>query len=207
MYTRMLATDLKEFKVLRRLDTPQKIQRFLDRLPMNHEERGETCMSPLRVLRERKAHCIEAGFLAGVCLQMHGQKPLIVNLKVEKIDIDHVVALFKQNGYYGAISKTNHIGLRYRDPIYRSLRELMMTYFHEYNLTKNGRKTLLGYTKPINLNRFGTKWITAEYDLWDIAEKVYDTPYISVVPKKNREFLYSAQPFERMVSSIPEWKA
>jgi hypothetical protein len=203
----MDVSEYKEFKLLSRLDTPQKIQKFLDRLPMNHEENGETCMSPLRVLRERKAHCIEAGFLAGLCLRMQGQKPLIVNLKVETIDVDHVVALFKQNGYYGAISKTNHVGLRYRDPIYRSVRELVMTYFHEYNLTKNGRKTLLGYSNPINLNRFGTKWITAHEDLWDIAEKIYDAPYISVVPKENRKYLYAAQPFERRVSSIPEWKA
>ncbi len=126
----MFQPNSREFKILYRLDTPQKIQAFLDRLPMNHEEKGETCMSPLRVLEERKAHCIEAGFLAGVCLSLHGQKPLIVNLKVEEIDIDHIVTIFKQNGYYGAISKTNHVGLRYRDPIYRSVRELVMTYFH-----------------------------------------------------------------------------
>lgn len=201
----MNLSEYKEFKQLTCLDTPQKIQKFLDRLPMNHEENGETCMSPLRVLKECKAHCIEAGFLAARCLSMHGQKPLIVNLKVEKIDIDHVVTIFKQNGYYGALSKTNHVGLRYRDPIYRTLRELMMTYFHEYNLTKNGRKTLLGYTKPINLNRFGTKWITAQEDLWDIAETIYDTPYISIIPQANRKYLYNAQPFERRVNSIPEW--
>lgn len=201
----MLQPNSREFKILERLNTPQKIQAFLDRLPMNHEEKGETCMSPLRVLEERKAHCIEAGFLAGVCLAQHGQKPLIVNLKVEEIDIDHIVTIFKQNGYYGAISKTNHVGLRYRDPIYRSVRELVMTYFHEYNLTKNGRKTLLGYTKPINLNKFGTKWITAREDLWDIAERIYDTPYISIVPKVNRKYLYNAQPFERRVSTIAEW--
>lgn len=201
----MFKTGSKEFKQLSCLNTPQKIQRFLDELPMNHEENGETCMSPLQVIEERKAHCIEAGFLAGVCLKMQGQKPLVVNLKVERIDTDHIVTIFKQNGYYGAISKTNHVGLRYRDPVYRTLRELVMTYFHEYNLTKSGRKTLLGYTRPINLNRFGTKWITAREDLWDIAEKIYDTPYISIVPKENRKYLYPAQPFERKVSTIAEW--
>ncbi len=202
----MFKKESKEYKILATLSTPEKIQDFLDTIPMNHEEGGETCMSPFRVLREKKAHCIEGAFLAGVCLQMHGSKPLIVNLKVETSDYDHIVTIFKRNGYYGALSKTNHVVLRYRDPIYRSVRELVMSYFHEYYLSKSGKKTLLGYTNPINLMRFGSKWVTAENDLWDIAEKIYDTPIISVVPTKNKPYIRLARPFERSVSSIEEWK-
>jgi len=202
----MFAKNSKEYELLVSLDTPQKIQTFLESIPFNHEPNGETCMSPLRVLRERKAHCIEGAMLAGVCLKLHGQKPLIVNLKVRDDDVDHIITIFNKNGYYGAISKTNHFVLRYRDPVYRSIRELVMSYYHEYFLIENGEKTLLGYTNPINLNRFGTKWITAEEELWNIAEKIYDTPIISVVPKKNRRRIRNAQPFERKVAGVQEWK-
>jgi hypothetical protein len=135
-----------------------------------------------------------------------GERPLIVSLKVEEPDDDHIIIPFKKNGYYGALSKTNHPVLQYRDPVYRSLRELVMSYFHEYFLYKNGKKTLLGYTKPINLNRYGKKWLTAEEDVWDIAEKIYDAPIISVVPKKNKDLLRHATPFEREALSAQEWE-
>ena len=125
---------------------------------------------------------------------------------MEAEDIDHVFTLFKRNGYYGAISKTNHLVLRYRDPVYRSVRELVMSYFHEYFLSKNGKKTLIGYTSPINLRRFGTKWITREDDLWDIAEIIFDTPVIPVVPKENKRFVRDAQTFERKGASFTEWE-
>jgi hypothetical protein len=202
----MFAKDSQEFKFLRSLNTPEKIQTFLDEMPLNHETEGETSMSPLRVLREQKSHCIEGAFLAGVCLAIQGEKPLIVSLKVMKDDIDHIITLFKRNGYYGAISKTNHVVLRYRDPVYRTVRELAMSYFHEYYLTKNGKKTLIGYTNPINLNRFGTKWITAEEDLWNIAEKIYDTPVIATVSKENKKYLRPASVFEQKVARIQEWE-
>lgn len=202
----MIPKDSLEYKTLAKLNTPEKIQAFLEKIPFNHERHGETCMSPRMVLKKRKAHCIEGAFLAAVCLMLQGEKPLIVSLKVERGDYDHVVTIFKRNGRYGAISKTNHLVLRYRDPVYVSVRELVMSYFHEYFLSKNGKKTLLGYTKPINLNRFGTKWITAGYDLWDIAEIIYDTPYIPIMPKSMRKILRPAQPFERKGTDIVEWK-
>jgi hypothetical protein len=201
----MFPKGSKEYQVLKKLNTPEKIQTFLETIPFNHEKYGETCMSPLRVLREHKAHCIEGAFLACVCLMLSEKKPLIVSLKVEKPDVDHIIVIFKQNGHYGALSKTNHSVLRYRDPVYRTVRELVMTYFHEYFLYTTGKKTLLGYTKPINMRRFGTKWITSEEDLWDIAETIYDTPIVSVVPKKNQRHLRNAQPFERTTIAVPEW--
>ncbi len=201
----MFASHPQEFNILKKLNTPEKIQTFLEKIPFNHEKNGETCMSPLRVLQEQKAHCIEGALLAGVCLMLRGEKPLIVNLKVEKGDYDHIITLYKRNGYWGAISKTNHLVLRYRDPVYRTVRELVMSYFHEYFLTKNGKKTLLGYTKPMNLNRFGTKWMTSEKDLWDMAETIYDTPYIPIVPSKNRNVIRIVPPFERSGDHITEW--
>jgi hypothetical protein len=156
-------------------------------------------MSPLRVLEERKAHCIEGALLAAHCLSMHGRKPLIMNLKVTENDYDHVVILFREQGFWGALSKTNHGVLRYRDPIYKTVRELALLYFHEYFLTKSGKKTMRGYTKPIYLGRFGDSWMYREDDLWDIAEIIYDEPYISVIPEENQRLIRKASAFEQMV--------
>src|SRR3989344_3997414 len=111
----------KEEKILKKLSAPGKIQDFLDALPLNHEKEGDTYMSPRRVLREKKAHCIEGALLAAAALSLQGRSALIMDLTSARGDDDHVIALFKENGYWGAISKTNHAVLRYRDPIYRTL--------------------------------------------------------------------------------------
>ncbi len=195
----------KEKDFLKSLSTPEKIQDFLDSISFNHEKNGETCMSPRKVLKEKKAHCIEGSMVAGVALWLNNRPPLIVNLKVRKDDFDHIINIYKENGYYGAISKTNHNVLRFRDPVYKSIRELVMSYFHEYFLVSNGEKTLIGYTRPINLKKFGTKWITSEDNLWDIAEKIYDTPIIEIVPTENKKYLRNASKTERISADIQEW--
>lgn len=174
----------EELSFLKSLDTPRKIQDYLDSIPFNFEEKGETCMSPRRTLREGKAHCLEGAMLACVCLMLQGEKPLILNLKVREDDYDHVVALYERNGYWGAISKTNHSVLRFRDPVYMSVRELAMTYFHEYFLVSNGEKTMRGYSSPINIRKFGTKWITKEEELWDIGVSIFKAPHHKVIPRK-----------------------
>lgn len=202
----MFPKNAKEYRILSKLNTPEKVQTFLEKLPFNHEEKGETCMSVSRVLRENKAHCIEGAFLACACFMLAGRKPVIVSLKVKKPDDDHILIIFKENGYYGALSKTNHPVLRYRDPIYRSIRELVMSYFHEYFLYTNGKKTLIGYTKPINMKRFGTKWIVGEEDVWDIAAKIYYAPITQVVPEKNKRRIRNATLFERSSLDVQEWK-
>ncbi len=194
------------FSELKSLHTPIDIQDFLDSLGFNYEKKGETCMSPLRVMEERKAHCIEGALLACVCLMLQKEQGRIVNLKVADTDYDHIITIFKKNGYYGAISKTNHVVLRYRDPVYRSVRELVMSYFHEYYLTYNGKKTLQGYTNPINVRRFGTHWILEKEHLWGIAEKVFDTPIIDIIPQENKRYIRSADSFEQKIAAIPEWK-
>lgn len=201
----MLNLKNKEFVFLKKLNTPNKIQNFLESIPFNYEKNGETCMSPAKVLRERKAHCIEGALLAAVCLWINEEKPLIVNLKVKSTDQDHIITLFKRNGYWGAISKTNHNVLRFRDPIYKTVRELIVSYFHEYFLVSNGDKTLLGYTKPVNLKKFGTKWVTSEEDLWDIAEIIHDSPIIKIVPEKNKKYIRFATKIERKSANIKEW--
>jgi len=202
----MFELTSKELSILKRLNTPNKIQDFLDSLPINYEKSGETCMSPRRVLREQKAHCIEGAFLAGVAMMLNGEESLILNLKVGRGDYDHIVVLFKRNGYWGGISKTNHAVLRFRDPIYKTTRELALSYFHEYFLNTSGKKTLLGYSRPINLKRFGTKWITSEKDLWIIAEKIFDMPYTRFVPKGNERFIRRASILERKAGALTDWK-
>lgn len=193
-------------KILKGLNTPHKIQDFLDKLPQNHEKNGETCMSPHSVLKEKRAHCIEGAMLAATALWLAGEQPLVMSLKVSKGDDDHIVALYKKNGYWGAISKTNHAVLRFRDPIYKTPRELALSYFHEYFLTKTGKKTMQGYSKPINLKRFGKKWVNEENDLWSIAEVIFDMTHTQVVPKKNEKYIRHAHRVERKAASITEWK-
>jgi hypothetical protein len=188
----MFPKNSDEYRFLSKLNTPEKIQSYLEKIPFNHERNGETCMSVRRVLEKGRAHCFEGAFVACACLMLMGEKPLIVSMKARKPDYDHILVIFKRNGFYGAMSKTNHPVLRYRDPVYRSIREL-----HEYYLFKKGNKTLLGYTRPINMKRFGTKWITVEEDLWDIAKTVYFMPIIPVVPQENKRYIRKATTFER----------
>ena len=111
----MFHLSKEEESFLKGLNTPQKVQEFLDSIPFNFERDGESCMSPRRTLAARKAHCIEGAFVACAAFMLQGRKPLILNLKVEQGDDDHVVTLFRENGYWGAVSKTNHAVLRYRD--------------------------------------------------------------------------------------------
>ena len=199
----MFGFTKEEELFLRKLSTPQKMQDYLDALPFNHERKGETCMSPRRVLREQKANCIEGALLAAASFLIQGRPAYILNLKVDtKVDDDHVVLLFKERGYWGAVSKTNHSVLRYRDPVYKNPRELAMSYFHEYFLVRDGTKTMKGFSKPINLRRFGILWMTEEKDLWDIAEYIFDTPYQEVVPKDSRKFLRKATALERESASV-----
>lgn len=195
-----------ELSVLKKLDTPCKIQDYLDTLSFNFEKKGETCMSPRRVLQEQKAHCIEGAMLAATALWLQGELPLLLNLKVDTEDVDHVVVLFKRNGYYGALSKTNHAVLRYRDPVYKTIRELAMSYFHEYFLTTDGRKTMRGYSKPIHMGRFGKKWVTSSTDVWNIAESIYDSKHTSVIPKGNEKYIRRATALEQQAAGIPKDK-
>lgn len=195
----------KELATLKRLDTPQKIQDFLDTLPINFEKGGDTCMSPRRVLREKKAHCIEGALLAATALWMHGQRPLLLDFKTMPEDEDHVVALYKQGGFWGAISKTNHAVLRFRDPIYRTVRELALSYFHEYFMLETRQKTLKSFSRPFSLTRFGTKWITSEKNLWYIASALDRSPHSPAIPRKNKSLIRRISKIERKAFRITEW--
>ncbi len=206
-----------ELKILRKLDTPIKIQDFLDTLPINFEKKGDTHMSPRRVLKVKRAHCIEGALLAAVALWLHGKEPLLLDLKAMPHDDDHVVALYKINGLWGAISKTNHATVRFRDPVYRTVRELALSYFHEYFLDKNirpskrglvraGTKVLYSYSKPFNLKKLGADWITSEDDLWDLALALDESPHIPLFPKKQKKFIRKADKMEQKAGKLMEWK-
>jgi hypothetical protein len=195
-----------ELTLLRRLTTPAKIQDYLDRLSFNHELRGPTCRSPRRVMRDRTANCVEGALFAACALRLHGYTPLVVDLTAAPHDYDHVIAVFKQRGRWGAISKTNHAVLRYRDPVYTSIRELAMSYFHEYT-DDDGMKTLRSYTNPVNLKRFDrTNWFTREDDLWDVYCHLFDVPHLPIMDRAQSSRLRRATAFERRVISVVEWK-
>jgi len=202
----MFGLSKKELASLRRLSSPQKIQGYLESLPFNFEKSGETLMSPQRVLKEKRAHCLEGALLAAAALWLQGEKPLLLDLKTHKKDQEHVVALFRRNGYWGAISKTNHAVLRYRDPIYESVRELALSYFHEYFLNSNGQKTLESYSTPFDLSTLGDAWVTDEEDLWHISKRLDRVRHFPVVPKKNQRQIRKATKVEREAGTITEWK-
>ncbi len=196
----------KEFQLLKKLNTPIKIQNFLDTLPINFEKKAETYMSPRRVLQEKKAMCIEGAMLAGVCLWLQGEEPLLLDLKSYNGD-DHVVAIYKQNGYFGAISKTNHATLRFRDPVYKTIRELATSYFHEYFDVKTGEKILRSFSKPFNLRKkYGTTWITRMDEMFDVANDLDTSPHIMFTCKANLKHLRSADKMELKAGNILEWK-
>ena len=191
---------------LRKLSTPRKIQDFLDTIPMNHEKNGETYKSPRLVLLDRKAHCMEGALLAAAALWLQGEKPLLMDFRTDHRDEDHVVALYRVNGLWGAISKTNHAILRFRDPVYRTLRELALSYFHEYFLFDTGAKTLRAYSRPFDLRRFGADWVTTEDNLYPLAVAIDDSPHYDLVPRKNIPHLRPADRMELSHGQYIEWK-
>ena len=197
-----------EYKTLARLTTPSKIQDFLDTLAFNLEKKGDTHQSPRRVLAARKAHCIEGAMLAAAALWIAGEPPLIMNLssKMGKGDVDHVVALYKRGGRWGAIGKTNHAVLRFRDPVYRTPRELALSYFHEWFMNETREKTLECYSKPLDMRRFGTDWLTAEKELWNVADALAERTHYFLVPKGNWRHVRRADDMELAAGTIVEWK-
>ena len=164
----------------RRLDTPSKIQRFLDGIVYNLEIQGETFRSPRRVLRDRTANCIEGAVFAAAALRVQGDPPLIMDLTAVR-DEDHVIAVFRRRRLWGAIGTSKFTGLRYREPVYRTLRELAMSFFeHYYNLA--GERTLRGHGRPVNLARFDRMhWMTSVEDLWPIAEHLERIPHVPLL--------------------------
>jgi hypothetical protein len=150
---------------LRRLSPPWRIQKFLDDL--DYDVRGEGCRSPRRVLRERKVQCMDAALFAAGALRVQGRRPLLLDLEAV-FDDDHVLALYRVSGLWGAIARSNYSGLRFREPLFRTVRDLALSYVEGYfNLRR--QKTLRRYSRPFDLSRFdGIRWMTTDEDLWEI---------------------------------------
>jgi hypothetical protein len=197
----------KEYAILKKLNTPVKIQNFLDTLPMNFEEEGDTCFSPMTVLEKNSCHCIEGAILAAMILRVQGHPPLLLDLTADKTDYDHVVAVFKLDGKWGAISKTNHCVLRYREPIYNSIRELVMSYFHDYVNINTGKKTLRSFARPVNLARFDSwGWMTTKEEIFYIPMHLVEAKHYKILNRKQIRNLRPADPVEVKGGSIQEWQ-
>lgn len=202
----MYGLTQEELRTLKPLKTPKRIQDFLDALSINFEEGGDSCWSPRRVLREGRAHCIEGAMLAALALRFQGQRPLLLDLASAYGDQDHVVALFQDRGRWGAISKTNHAVLRYREPVYATVRELALSYFHEYFLN-DGKKTLRSFSVPVDLSRFDKKgWMTSEDDLWYVVRALDDAPHKQILRPGQARQLRRADKIEIESGKITEWK-
>jgi hypothetical protein len=173
-----------ELRRLRALKTPGGVQRFLDELPYNL---GYTARSPKKVLHDRIASCLEGGIFAAAALRVLGFPPLIFDLEAKQ-DTDHVVAIFKVRGHWGAVAKSNFTGCRYREPVYRTLRELAMSYFNIY-FNLRFERTLRTYSRPVNLARFDRlNWMTTDKPIWFVAEhlcEIHHTRLLTPAMEKN----------------------
>ena len=174
-----------ERRILSRLNSPEKIQDFLDELNPNLEE---TDYSPRNVMAEKSADCLEGAVFAAAVLRFHGKIPLITSFYSSR-DSDHVVALFKSKEHWGAISKSKYTGLCYREPIHRNLRELVISYFEGY-FNHASEKTLRGYCRPINLSRFDKlNWMTTLEPVTFIETHLQNVPYLDILSNgMNRSF-------------------
>ena len=169
-----------DMRTLRALKTPAQIQKFVDGLAYQY---ANTAGSPQRVLRERRGHCLEGALLAAAALRVNGHPPLLMDLEGVHDD-DHVVALYREHALWGGIAKSNFAGLRFRAPVYRTLRELAMSYFeHYYNLRRE--RTLRSYSRPVNLERLDRRgWMTAEEDVWCVPELLIAARHYPLFPHK-----------------------
>ena len=222
----MFAYTPSEIALFKKLNSPQKIQDYLNKLKFNFEKNGETCMSPRLVIKKKTAHCMEGAMLAAAVLEFYGHKPLVMDLRsVKPHDDDHVVTVFKKFGCFGALSKTNHGVLRYREPIYRTVRELVLSYFHEYFLN-NGRKTLREYSESLDLRYFDKpgilhphpgplpkgegggqeNWRTSDKNLFQIPQYLDKTKHYKILSKAQIKNLRKADAIEIAAGKIVEWK-
>ena len=175
----------REVRTLHRLSRPWRIQKFLDEL--DYDVKGEGCRSPRRVLRERKVQCMDGALFAAAALRVQGERPLLLDLEAV-FDDDHVLALYRVNGLWGAIARSNYSGLRFREPLFRTVRDLTLSYVEGYfNLRR--QKTLRRFSRPFDLSRFDRiDWMTSEEDLWEIPNHLVGIRhYRLLTPGQERE--------------------
>lgn len=192
-----------ETAVFRRLNTPEKIQDFLTGIPINFEPQGDTCQSARMALQNNSCHCIEAAFIAAAALLLHGQPALLMDFQAHGDD-DHVLALFRLGKHWGAISKSNSIWLRWRDPVYASPRELAMSYFHEYVNEKH--KTLRRVSKPFDIGRYDPGyWLTSQENCWAMAQEIDASPHVDLISKAQARKLKFRDSHEVRADTLKEF--
>jgi hypothetical protein len=200
-----LGLTAREFVLLRPLDSPQKIQRFVSAIPINHESGGETLLSVREVLRQRRAHCIEGAFVAATAMWIHGDPPLVMHMDCDSSDDPHVLSLFRRAGGWGAVSKSNGAHLRFRDPIYRSLRELAMSYFHEY-FNKRGRRTLRSYSVSFDMRRLDPGlWVTNKKACVEANARLAGLRHYPLIVGRQERLLSRLDAFERKAAKMVEY--
>ena len=167
-----------ELRKLRSLKTPHGIQRCLDDMPYHL---ADTAWSPRRVLRDNTAHCLEGAIFAAAALRANGFPPLILDMEAEH-DTDHVIAVYRIDGHWGAIAKSNFTGCRFREPVHRNLRELALSYFNLYfNLRRE--RSLRTFSRPVSLSRFDhLEWMTTEKPVWFIVNYLFEIHHYRLVP-------------------------
>ena len=191
---REIGLTQRESAVFAALSTPERIQDFISAMPCNFEPGGDTCHSVRVALRRNRCHCIEGAFIAACALMLHDTEAFLLDFQAADDD-DHVVTLFRRGRCWGAISKSNSIWLRWRDPVYASPRELAMSYFHEF--VKNDRKTLRRISRPFAVTAYRPEdWITAEEDCWAIAGELDTSPHVPVLTSAQARHLRPRDAFE-----------
>ena len=194
-----------EYAVLKRLSSPERIQGYLNATPINHEIDGETVLSVREVIRQRRAHCIEGAMFAACALWVNGDPPLVMHLDCHESDYPHVIALFRRHGAWGAISKTNGAPLRYRDPIYRSLREIALSYFHEYS-NRRGHKTLRSYSVSFDMRRIDAgEWVTNTRSCWVAHDRLVAIRHFALITRRQERLLARRDAFELRASKLVEY--
>jgi hypothetical protein len=201
---RAIGLTREEADIFRKLNTPEKIQDFLTSIPINFEPQGDTCYSARLALQMNRCHCIEAAFIAAGALLLHGEKALLLDFQAHGDD-DHVLALFKNGKHWGAISKSNSIWLRWRDPVYASPRELAMSYFHEY--VNETHKTLRRISKPFDIGKYDPDyWLTSQENCWSMAQEIDASPHVDLISEAQARRLKLRDRFEIHANTIKEFR-
>ena len=165
-----------EWKLIQTHRTPEQVQRYLRSIPYNREREGTTCFSFRRVLAENRAHCLEGALVAAVILEQHGYPPTLVSIESQD-KLDHVLLLFKRNGRWGSVARSRDIGLHGRKPVFRTVRDLVMSYFDMY-IDKTGRITGYGVASLYELGDYD--WRLSERNVRKVEHHLQEIPHIAI---------------------------
>jgi hypothetical protein len=193
----------EEISLFRKLNTPEKIQNFITAMPINFEPEGDTCRSTREALKANCCHCIEAAFIAASALLLQGQPALLMDFQANGDD-DHVAVLFRRGKHWGAISKSNSIWLRWRDPVYATPRELAMSYFHEY--VKDNKKSLRRVSKPFDIGKYDPEyWFTSQQDCWAMSHEIDASPHFELISNAQARRLTTRDELEVRANAVKQF--